>query len=113
VAAQADWAIVTSDNPRNEDPEYIVQGILAGMPPQQTVVLARRQAIRQAIMQAAAGDIVVLAGKGHEDYQEIHGVKHPFSDYEEARLALLERSKTKQPSLTHSENQIRNSHVSA
>ncbi len=113
VAAQADWAIVTSDNPRNEDPEYIVQGILAGMPPQQTVVLARRQAIQQAIMQAAAGDIVVLAGKGHEDYQEIHGVKHPFSDYEEARLALLERSKTKQPSLTHSENQIRNSHVSA
>ena len=103
VAAHADQAIVTSDNPRNEDPAHIVAGILAGMPPDQTVMLDRRAAIRSAILAAAPEDIVVLAGKGHEDYQEIHGVKHPFSDLAEARLALAERSA----------NQARNSHASA
>ena len=103
VAAHADQAIVTSDNPRNEDPAHIVAGILAGMPPEQTVMLDRRAAIRSAILAAAPEDIVVLAGKGHEDYQEIHGVKHPFSDLAEARLALAERSA----------NQARNSHASA
>jgi UDP-N-acetylmuramoyl-L-alanyl-D-glutamate--2,6-diaminopimelate ligase len=56
------------------------------------VILDRRAAIRAAIVAAEPRDIVVLAGKGHEEYQEIHGVKHPFSDLAEARLALAERS---------------------
>ncbi|OYY95542.1 MAG: UDP-N-acetylmuramoyl-L-alanyl-D-glutamate--2,6-diaminopimelate ligase [Hydrogenophilales bacterium 28-61-23] len=165
VAAHADQAIVTSDNPRNEDPAQIVAGILAGMPPPSdettspptrlpkdvsqvsgcppaplmeppadrlgcpetsakspavplagegsgksrcatctvSVMLDRRAAIGAAILNAAPEDIVVLAGKGHEDYQEIHGVKHPFSDLAEARLALAARSA----------NQTRNSHASA
>lgn len=103
VAAHADYAIVTSDNPRNEEPAQIVEGILAGMPPNQTVMLDRHAAIRAAILNAAPEDIVVLAGKGHEDYQEIHGIKHPFSDLLEARLALT----------TRAEIQSRNSHASA
>ena len=92
VAAHADHAIVTSDNPREEDPAHIVAGILSGMPANQTVMLDRRAAIQAAILAAAPEDIVVLAGKGHEDYQEIHGIKHPFSDLAEARLALAARS---------------------
>ncbi len=92
VAAGADAAIVTSDNPRNEDPMHIIAGILAGMPPGQRVEADRRVAIRTAILEAGPEDIVVLAGKGHEDYQEIHGVKHPFSDFETARAALRERA---------------------
>ncbi|MBI5330847.1 MAG: UDP-N-acetylmuramoyl-L-alanyl-D-glutamate--2,6-diaminopimelate ligase [Betaproteobacteria bacterium] len=88
VAAQADLAIVTSDNPRQEDPARIVQAILAGMPAGQSVILDRREAIRSAILGAGAQDIVVLAGKGHEDYQEIQGVKRPFSDLHEAQEAL-------------------------
>ncbi len=92
VAARADGAIITSDNPRNEDPARIVEDILAGMPPGQTVMLDRRAAIRAAILDAAPEDIVVLAGKGHEDYQEILGVKHPLSDFVEARLALAARA---------------------
>ena len=103
VAAHADYAIVTSDNPRNEDPAQIVEDILAGMPPNQTVMLDRHAAIRTAILDAAPEDIVVLAGKGHEDYQEIHGIKHPFSDLLEARLALTARTET----------QSRNPHASA
>jgi UDP-N-acetylmuramoyl-L-alanyl-D-glutamate--2,6-diaminopimelate ligase len=66
-------------------------------------MLDRRDAIRTAILDAAPEDIVVLAGKGHEDYQEINGIKHPFSDLLEARLALAAR-----PVI-----QSRNSHASA
>jgi UDP-N-acetylmuramoyl-L-alanyl-D-glutamate--2,6-diaminopimelate ligase len=100
VAAVADSAIVTSDNPRNEDPAHIVEGILAGMPPGQAVMLDRRAAIRAAILDAGPEDIVVLAGKGHEDYQEIQGVKHPFSDFVEARLALAARGGSSNGSMT-------------
>lgn len=103
VAAHADHAIVTSDNPRNEDPAHIVADILTGMPPNQIVELDRRNAIRAAILAAHSDDIVVLAGKGHEDYQEIHGVRHPFSDLAEAQRALVERSTI----------QSRNSHAAA
>ena len=103
VAARADLAIVTSDNPRHEDPAHIVADILSGMPPDQTVILDRRAAISSAILNAGPDDIVVLAGKGHEDYQDIKGVKHPFSDLVEARLALAARSS----------NPARNSHASA
>ena len=88
VAARADHAIVTSDNPRNEDPSSILDGILAGMPSGQEAVLDRRTAIRTAILSASAADIVLLAGKGHETYQESLGVKTPFSDVEEAQAAL-------------------------
>jgi UDP-N-acetylmuramoyl-L-alanyl-D-glutamate--2,6-diaminopimelate ligase len=90
VAARADVAVVTSDNPRNEDPARIVADILAGMPAGQTVILDRREAIHTAITLAGPEDIVLLAGKGHEDYQEIHGVKRPFSDLAEARAALAQ-----------------------
>jgi len=88
VAARADVAIVTSDNPRNEDPAHIIADILAGMPPGQDAIVDRRAAIRAAISAAGAEDIVVLAGKGHEPYQEINGVRVPFSDREEAQKAL-------------------------
>ncbi len=92
VAAVADRAIVTSDNPRNEEPACIIADILAGMPPGQEALVDRRAAIRAAILGAGPEDIVVLAGKGHEDYQEIQGVKHPFSDFTEARNALRQRA---------------------
>jgi UDP-N-acetylmuramoyl-L-alanyl-D-glutamate--2,6-diaminopimelate ligase len=88
VARHADRAVVTSDNPRNEDPEHIIDHILEGMPPGQTRISDRRQAIRAAILEAEPLDIVVLAGKGHEQYQESHGVKRPFSDLAEAASAL-------------------------
>lgn len=92
VAGQlADIAVVTSDNPRHEDPEQIVQDVVAGMRAARAEVVVqvdRRQAIQWAIQQAAAGDVVLIAGKGHEDYQEIAGVKTPFSDAEEVRSAL-------------------------
>jgi UDP-N-acetylmuramoyl-L-alanyl-D-glutamate--2,6-diaminopimelate ligase len=91
VAARADVAIVTSDNPRNEDPAHILADILAGMPPGQDAIVDRRAAIHKAIQSAGPDDIVVLAGKGHEPYQEINGVRSPFSDCEEARHALTER----------------------
>lgn len=92
VAARADRAIVTSDNPRNEDPAHIIADILAGMPPGQDAIVDRRAAIQAAIESAGPEDIVVLAGKGHESYQEIQGVRTPFSDCEEARSALSRRN---------------------
>jgi UDP-N-acetylmuramoyl-L-alanyl-D-glutamate--2,6-diaminopimelate ligase len=90
VARLADLAIVTSDNPRSEEPADIVADILAGMPAGQTVELDRAAAIRAAIAGARAGDVVLIAGKGHEDYQEIHGVRHPFSDVAEVERVLKE-----------------------
>lgn len=83
----ADEVIVTSDNPRHEDPQKIIQDILQGASGMQ-VEPDRAEAIWRAIESAEAGDIVLIAGKGHESYQEIAGVKHPFSDYAVARQAL-------------------------
>jgi UDP-N-acetylmuramoyl-L-alanyl-D-glutamate--2,6-diaminopimelate ligase len=92
VAARlADRVVVTSDNPRNEAPETIIADILTGMPPGQHVEIDRASAIRLAIVEAGSGDVVLIAGKGHEDYQEIGGVRHPFSDVAQAELALKER----------------------
>lgn len=92
---QADVAWVTSDNPRAEAPEAIVQQIFAGMQPEGVhVQVDRSQAITQAIASANASDVVLLAGKGHEDYQEIMGVKHPFLDMDKARAALALREGT-------------------
>lgn len=93
AASLADVVIVTSDNPRNEDPAGIIADILSGMPPGQNAIADRAQAIRAAVLGAAGGDVVLIAGKGHEEYQEIHGVRQPFSDLEVARAALEERSR--------------------
>ncbi|NWF59709.1 MAG: UDP-N-acetylmuramoyl-L-alanyl-D-glutamate--2,6-diaminopimelate ligase [Fischerella sp.] len=96
IAAElADVAVVTSDNPRTEDPEQILQDILTGIPQtvQPTVICDRATAIRTAILQAQPGDGVLLAGKGHEDYQILGTEKIHFDDREHARDALAERMK--------------------
>jgi len=86
-AAQAsDRVILTSDNPRSEEPEQIIADMMAGVSAaMRSKVLAitnRKEAIRTACMMAHPGDVILIAGKGHEDYQEIKGVKHPFDDRE-------------------------------
>jgi UDP-N-acetylmuramoyl-L-alanyl-D-glutamate--2,6-diaminopimelate ligase len=88
VAAHADVGIVTSDNPRSEEPQAIVDEVVAGAPEELEVEPDRATAIERAIAAARAGDVVVIAGKGHEQGQEIGGVKHPFDDREVARDAL-------------------------
>lgn len=96
IAAQlADVAVVTSDNPRTEDPEKILQDVLAGIPDsvQPMVICDRATAIRTAILQAKPGDGVLLAGKGHEDYQILGTEKIHFDDREQARDALQQRIK--------------------
>jgi len=92
VAARlADRVIVTSDNPRGENPAAIIAQVLEGIPAGRAEAIEERQvAIYEAIHHAAAGDVVLLAGKGHETYQEIAGARHPFSDAEVARAALHE-----------------------
>ena len=86
---QSDKVIITSDNPRNEDPQAIINDMLAGLDRQQmrkvVSIVDRREAIRTACMMARKGDVVLVAGKGHEDYQEIQGVKHHFDDKEVLR----------------------------
>lgn len=86
----ADVVLVTDDNPRTEDPAQIVAEIRAGFATPETVefVHGRADAIARLIGKAQVGDVVVLAGKGHEDYQEIAGVRHPFSDLQETAKAL-------------------------
>jgi len=90
VAARlADRAIVTSDNPRSEDPEAIVDEIMAGAGPAAAREVDRGRAIARAIEEARAGDVIVIAGKGHEQGQELErGRKEPFDDAEVAREAL-------------------------
>lgn len=89
----ADAVIVTDDNPRREDGDAIVADILAGFADRSRVRVERdrRAAIRRAVGEAGPGDIVLVAGKGHEPYQEINGTRHPFDDAEQARAALEER----------------------
>jgi UDP-N-acetylmuramoyl-L-alanyl-D-glutamate--2,6-diaminopimelate ligase len=93
----ADRVIVTSDNPRGEMPRAIIEQIRAGMSVQAAesaqvaLIEDRREAIAQAVRSAGAGDVVLLAGKGHEDYQEVAGERRPFSDVQEARAALALR----------------------
>lgn len=95
VAARgADSVIVTSDNPRREEPAAIIADILPGAPGAR-VIEDRAIAIRAAIAEAAAADVVLLAGKGHEPYQERNGVRTPFSDVAEARGALAYRQENK------------------
>jgi UDP-N-acetylmuramoyl-L-alanyl-D-glutamate--2,6-diaminopimelate ligase len=94
AARLADEVIVTSDNPRGEIPETIISSIISGISEPATTVRAivnRADAIESAITDARRGDIVVIAGKGHEKTQEINGVLTPFSDVEVARVALQNR----------------------
>jgi UDP-N-acetylmuramoyl-L-alanyl-D-glutamate--2,6-diaminopimelate ligase len=84
----ADLAIVTSDNPRSEQPDAIVAEIAAGASREVTIIVDRRAAIEAAVGWARAGDVVVIAGKGHEQGQEARGAKTPFDDREVAREAL-------------------------
>lgn len=83
---QSDVVIITSDNPRFEEPQDIINDMLAGLNAQQMKKVMtnadRREAIRTACMMAQKGDVILVAGKGHEDYQEIKGVKHHFDDKE-------------------------------
>lgn len=90
AAALADRIFVTSDNPRSEEPEKIIDDICAGIPRAACCrrVADRRQAIGEAIGSAVPGEVVLIAGKGHEDYQEIKGRKFPFSDLDEVQAAL-------------------------
>ncbi len=96
VAESSEFCVVTSDNPRTEAPEAIINDVLPGIrarfgtdQSRYAVVVDRRQAIRQAIEMAKPGDTVLIAGKGHEGYQEINGVRYPFSDREESERALV------------------------
>ena len=86
---QSDRVIITSDNPRFEEPQDIINDMLAGLTPQQmkkvVSIVDRKEAIRTACMMAQKGDVILIAGKGHEDYQEIKGVKHHFDDREVVR----------------------------
>jgi UDP-N-acetylmuramoyl-L-alanyl-D-glutamate--2,6-diaminopimelate ligase len=89
----SDWCIVTSDNPRSEDPEEICGQIGAALRGKNhETILDRRAAIRRAVAMAGAGDIVLIAGKGHEDYQEFADRKVPFDDVAEAALAIREKA---------------------
>ena len=86
---QSDRVIITSDNPRFEEPQDIINDMLAGLDAKQMKkvisIVDRREAIRTACMMAQKGDVILIAGKGHEDYQEIQGVKHHFDDHEVVR----------------------------
>jgi UDP-N-acetylmuramoyl-L-alanyl-D-glutamate--2,6-diaminopimelate ligase len=83
--------VITTDNPRTEAPAQILADIAVAAPAA-LVIEAREEAIRAAVIGAGSRDIVLIAGKGHEDYQEVMGVRRPFSDVAEARAALLERA---------------------
>ena len=86
---QSDRVIITSDNPRFEEPQDIINDLLAGLDARQmkkvVSIVDRREAIRMASLMAEKGDVILIAGKGHEDYQEIKGVKHHFDDKEVVR----------------------------
>ncbi|MCB9300347.1 MAG: UDP-N-acetylmuramoyl-L-alanyl-D-glutamate--2,6-diaminopimelate ligase [Lewinellaceae bacterium] len=90
----SDQVVLTSDNPRSEDPDAIIAEMQQGIPPYAVrkvlSITSRKEAIRTACRLAREGDIILVAGKGHEKYQEIKGVRHPFDDKEELVQALAE-----------------------
>jgi UDP-N-acetylmuramoyl-L-alanyl-D-glutamate--2,6-diaminopimelate ligase len=97
AARAAEMVLVTDDNPRSEDPAAIRAAVLAGAREaaeesgaEVLEVADRRQAIRRAVALAAPGDVLLVAGKGHETGQEIAGVVHPFDDRDELRAALAD-----------------------
>ncbi|WP_373747008.1 Mur ligase family protein, partial [Neisseria dentiae] len=91
AVAGADKVVVTSDNPRMEEPQAIIDDILPAVPNPEHIEADRRAAIGYAVKHAAADDIILIAGKGHETYQDVQGEKHHFSDFEEAQKALDNR----------------------
>ena len=91
VSERADFVIVTSDNPRSEEPGEIMRQIVSGMRRKPQMFEDRATAILQAVRQASKNDVIFLAGKGHETYQEIKGVKLPFADADHVALALASR----------------------
>ncbi|EGZ51045.1 UDP-N-acetylmuramoyl-L-alanyl-D-glutamate--2,6-diaminopimelate ligase [Neisseria wadsworthii] len=91
AVAGADKVVVTSDNPRMEEPADIINDILPAVPYPEHVETDRRSAIEYAVKHAAANDIILIAGKGHETYQDVQGQKHYFSDFDEAQKALAGR----------------------
>ena len=93
-AESADVVIVTSDNPRSEDPKKIMEEIVSGMTKDPILVEDRATAILTAIKQASKNDVIFVAGKGHEAYQEVKGVKRPFADADHVALALASRLTT-------------------
>ncbi len=97
AAQNADIVILTSDNPRDEDPQKIITEMYDDLIPALKAkvfrIEDRREAIRMAVSMAHAGDIVIIAGKGHEQYQEIKGEKHPFNDRVELENALSQKLK--------------------
>ncbi|WP_193531676.1 UDP-N-acetylmuramoyl-L-alanyl-D-glutamate--2,6-diaminopimelate ligase [Roseateles aquatilis] len=94
AARLAAHVVLTSDNPRTEDPAKILADIAAGLPvgAAREVIADRAEAIARAVREAGARDVVLIAGKGHEDYQEIAGERRAFSDVQAARAALIERA---------------------
>ncbi|MDE5662836.1 MAG: UDP-N-acetylmuramoyl-L-alanyl-D-glutamate--2,6-diaminopimelate ligase [Muribaculaceae bacterium] len=96
AALRSDHLVITSDNPRDEDPADIINQMKEGLTPSEmrhTICIAdRREAIRAAIQAAKPGSVVLVAGKGHEPYQEVAGVRHHFDDREEVQAALAELS---------------------
>ena len=95
AVTRSERLIITSDNPRNEDPDEIIRQMRAGVGGEHynkvLCITDRREAIRTAVALAKKGDIILVAGKGHENYQEIKGVKHHFDDVEELTKALNEK----------------------
>ncbi len=90
AACEADEMFFTSDNPRSEDPMLILREVCAGAVKPYRMIEDRAEAIREAVRSSSSDDVILIAGKGHEDYQEIQGVKHHFSDAEQARSAMME-----------------------
>ncbi len=92
----ADFVTITSDNPRSEDPDAIIGDAMKGFmhPGKAKRITDRREAIEQTVAQADPNTIILIAGKGHETYQEIDGTRHPFDDREIARKALANRTGT-------------------
>ena len=98
----ADEIILTNDNPREENPEKIIRDIIEGIKKAEEktadneekkmkIIMDRRMAVAEAIREARTGDVVLIAGKGHEKYQEIHGVRYYMDDHELVREAMWQR----------------------
>jgi len=92
AARRADRVLITSDNPRSEDPLRIINAVAGGAGERVEREPDRRRAIEAAVLAAAAEDVVLIAGKGHESYQEIAGQRLPFSDQAVARAVLAMRA---------------------
>jgi UDP-N-acetylmuramoyl-L-alanyl-D-glutamate--2,6-diaminopimelate ligase len=88
ASENSEITIVTSDNPRTEDPEAILRDVVEGIVGESETIIDRREAIMRAVSLAREGDVVVIAGKGHENYQIIGRTKYPMDDREMAREAL-------------------------